>query len=37
MLRRHVEDVTGHLRVWVSEVQRLDRQPQGKRQEQDAE
>ncbi len=32
MLRRHVEDVTGHLRVWVSKVQRLERQPQAKRQ-----
>jgi hypothetical protein len=37
MLRRHVEHVAGHLRVWTLESQHLDRQPERKNQEHDAE
>src|ERR1700687_3006300 len=37
MVRRYVEHVAGHLRVWTSESQHLGRQPQRKYQEHDTE
>jgi len=37
MLRRHVEQVAGHFGVWALESQHLDRQPERKYQEHDAE
>src|ERR1700687_6348128 len=37
MLRRHVEHVAGHFGVWAWESQHLDRQPERKYQEHDAE